>query len=87
MNDQRTARDLERLVGDDERTHELGVRIRVLGPRLVVEGQVASEERRQHVLEVLADQATGLEIVDHLTLSAEPTPGAPAHEEIRRSPE
>ncbi|MBO0841788.1 MAG: hypothetical protein J2O46_01285 [Nocardioides sp.] len=76
------ARDLERLVGDDERTHELGVRIEVHGDRLVVEGEVASASRRRLVLDVLAEQVGDREIVDHLTLSAEPSPGSPAHEEI-----
>jgi hypothetical protein len=80
MNEQ-LARDLERVIAADPRTNELGIRIQVRGDHLVVSGEVASEERRGTVLEVVREHATGLEIVDYIMLSA-PGPGGPAHEQI-----
>lgn len=81
MNEQ-LARDLERTVATDPRTHELGIRLQVRDDCLVVSGEVASEERRATVLEVIREHVTGLDIVDHIMLSAEPGPGRPAHEQI-----
>ncbi len=81
MNEQ-LARDLEREIATDPRTHELGIRLQVRGDHLVVSGEVASEERRATVLEVVREHDAGLEIVDHIMLSAEPGPGGPDHEQI-----
>lgn len=81
MNEQQ-ARDLERDIATDPRTNELGIRIQVRENCLVVSGEVASEERRATVIEVVREHATGLEIVDHIVLSAEPGPGGTGHEQI-----
>jgi hypothetical protein len=81
MNEQ-LARDLEREIATDPSTHELGIRIQVRDDCLVVSGEVASEERRATVLEVVREHATGLDVVDHIMLSAEPGPGGPNHEQI-----
>lgn len=89
MNESREARRLERILIDDERTHELGVQVLALGDRIVAHGEVASEERRQRVLEVLREAAPDCRVEDQLTLSAEPVehpsgqeslpaPGAPS---------
>ncbi|MEU4449732.1 hypothetical protein AB0F44_00290 [Nocardioides sp. NPDC023903] len=81
MNEQQT-RDLEREIATDPRTNELGIRLRVRGDNLVVSGEVASEERRSTVLEIIKEHDTGLDIVDYIVLSAEPGPGGPQHEQI-----
>ena len=89
MNESREGRRLERALVDDERTHELGVHVLAVGDRIVAQGEVASEERRQRVLEVLREAAPDQQVVDQLTLSAEPVarpsacerlpaPGAPS---------
>ena len=81
MNEQ-LARDLEREIAIDPRTNELGIRIQVRGDHLVVSGEVASQERRSTVLEIIREHDTGLDIVDYIVLSAEPGPGGPEHEQI-----
>jgi hypothetical protein len=81
MNEQ-LARDLECAIATDPRTHELGIHLQVRGEHLVVSGEVASEERRATVLEVIREHETGLDIADHIVLSAEPGPGGPRHERI-----
>ena len=81
MNEQQ-ARDLERAIATDPRTNELGIRIQVRGDHLVVSGEVASQERRSTVLEIIREHDTGLDIVDYIVLSAEPGPGGPEHEQI-----
>lgn len=63
---------LERALAGDERTHELGIRLRLAGDRVIADGEVASEARRRQVIQVLEEQETGLAISDQLTLSAEP---------------
>ncbi|MER7605027.1 hypothetical protein [Nocardioides sp. NPDC127503] len=82
MNEQQT-RDLEREIATDPRTNELGIRLQVRGDNLVVSGEVASEERRSTVLEIIRERDTGLDIVDYIVLSAEPGPGGPQHEQIQ----
>jgi hypothetical protein len=81
MNEQQ-ARDLERAIATDPRTNELGIRIQVRGDHLVVSGEVASQERRATVIAVVREHEPGLDIVDHIMLSAEPGPGGPDHEQI-----
>lgn len=76
------ARRLEKALVDDERTHELGIHVHVRSGRLIAQGEVASEERRQRVLEVLREHAPDHEIADQLTLSAEPVTPSPGHEHI-----
>jgi hypothetical protein len=71
MNGEHAARRLEKALGEDERTHELGIKIRASGDRLIAQGEVASQERRQAVLEVLRDLEPGATITDQLTVSAE----------------
>jgi osmotically-inducible protein OsmY len=83
MNDIRTARRLEKALIDDERTHELGVHVHVIEGRVVAQGEVASEDRRQRVLDVLREVAPDVEVSDQLTLSAEPVGEPPASERLR----
>lgn len=81
MNEQ-LARDLECAIATDPRTHELGIHLEVRGDHLIVCGEVATEKRRAMVLDVIREHDTGLDIADHLVLSAEPGPGGPGHERI-----
>lgn len=77
---------LERALAGDERTHELGIRLRLAGDRVIADGEVATEARRQQVIRVLEEQETGLEICDQLTLSAEPVVHTKGAERITGHP-
>ena len=60
---------VEQAIANDARTNELGVRIECIDRRVLVRGEVASEERRDDVLAVVHEQLPEAEIVDHLRLS------------------
>jgi osmotically-inducible protein OsmY len=68
-NDQHTSQRVEQAIANDARTNELGVRIECTHRRVLVRGEVASQERRDAVLTVVREQLPGAEIVDHLRLS------------------
>lgn len=82
MNDVQLERRLERALIDDDRTHEMGVRVVVAGGRVVASGEVASEERRQAVLTVINEAEPGLPVADQLTLAAPDAPAPAGHERI-----
>lgn len=82
MNDIHLARRLEKALVDDPRTNELGIRIHAHDGRIIAQGEVASDERRQRVLDVLHELEPDLHITDQLTLSAEPVSQPPGREEI-----
>lgn len=82
MNDPHLARRLEKALADDERTHELGVHIVATPQRILAQGEVASEERRQSVLDVLREHAPGIPVTDQLTVSADEVSAPVAHEGI-----
>lgn len=60
---------VEQVIANDGRTNELGVRIECIDHRVLVRGEVASEERRDAVLAVVREQLPDHEIIDHLRLS------------------
>ncbi len=66
---QHTNQRIEQAIANDARTNELGVRIECIDHRVVVRGEVASQERRDAVLAVVREQLPGAEIVDRLRLS------------------
>ncbi len=68
-NHQHTNQRVEQAIANDARTHELGVRIECIDHRVLVRGEVASDERRDAVLTVVREQLPETEIVDHLRLS------------------
>ena len=70
MNDAHLARRLEKALADDERTNELGVHVLATSERLVAVGEVATEDRRQTVLEVLHEHEPQLRITDQITVSS-----------------
>jgi len=69
MKNEHTNQRVEQAIANDARTNELGVRIDCIDRRVLVRGEVASEERRAAVLEVVREQLPEAEIVDHLRLS------------------
>ena len=64
-----TSQRVEQAIANDARTNELGVRIECIDRRVLVRGEVASEQRRDAVLTVVQEQLPDAEIVDHLRLS------------------
>lgn len=77
-------RDVERRLAEEAATAELGVHLAEHGTKVVVHGQVASEDSRRAVLERVADLCPGREVLDQLTC-AEQTLSSPPHgaEELR----
>lgn len=69
MRNEHTNHRVEQAIANDARTNELGVRIDCIDRRVLVRGEVASEERRAAVLDVVREQLPEAEIVDHLRLS------------------
>lgn len=86
MNDIHLVRRLEKALVDDPRTHELGIRIHAHEGLIIAQGEVASDERRHRVLDVLHELEPDLEVTDQLTLSAEPVSQPPGREEISGQP-
>jgi hypothetical protein len=82
MTDPYLARRLEKALADDERTHELGVHVIATADRLVAHGEVASEERRRVVLQVLHEHEPGLTLTDQLTISGDAVQPPVGHEPI-----
>jgi hypothetical protein len=74
-------REVERALGEDDDTAELGIHLSLHGGRLFVRGDVASDERRQLVLERIGEHCTGVPIVDELTVAAEGLGHGPDHRE------
>lgn len=83
MNDPHLARRLEKALADDERTNELGVHVVATPERILVQGEVASEERRQSVLDILREHAQDVPVSDQLTVSADAVSAPHAHEGIQ----
>lgn len=62
LNDVYIAGQVERALSQDQRTHELGVRVEVSENTVVLRGEVAGAQRRRRVAEVAAEAAPGLTI-------------------------
>jgi hypothetical protein len=65
---------VEQAIANDARTNELGVHIESIERRVIVRGEVASEERRDAVLTVVHEHLPEAEIVDQLQLSDDTQP-------------
>jgi hypothetical protein len=74
-------REVERTLCEGDDTAELGIHLELHGGRLFVRGDVASDERRQHVLDCVRRAVGDVAIVDELTVAAEGLAHAPAHRE------
>lgn len=71
-------KDAERRLAEEAATAELGVRLSEHGGKVVVHGEVASDDSRRAVLERVASLCPGREVVDQLTC-AEQTLSSPPH--------
>lgn len=58
----------EKLIADP-RTNALDVQVRLAGPALVLTGNVASEERRSLIADVVAELAPGVEVRNDLSVT------------------
>ena len=82
---QHTNQRVEQAIANDARTNELGVRIECIDHRVLVRGEVASQARRDAVLDVVHEQLPRAEIVDHLRLSD--ATGPPRRTELVEPPQ
>jgi hypothetical protein len=78
------ARRLEKALAEDPRTNELGIQVSVARGLVVLHGEVASDERRLAVLEVVWDQVPEADVDDRLFISAD-TVERPSTTEVIRS--
>lgn len=77
-------KEIERHICEDERTAELGVHLTLHGGRLFVQGGVASAERRDRVLALVAEYCPQADVVDELAITEDDLALPPTHrEEIR----
>lgn len=77
-------KDLERRICEDERITELGVRLTVRSGRIVVQGHLASSERRDEVLALVQEQCPDCPVVDETQCADAELSTPPArHEELR----
>jgi hypothetical protein len=74
-------REVERALCEDESTAELGIHLAVHGGRLFVRGDVASDERRRVVLDLVQRHCGDVPVVDELTVATEALAHAPDHRE------
>jgi hypothetical protein len=74
-------REVERALCEDEDLAELGIQLSMHGGRLFVRGGVASDERRQAVLDCVARHCAGVPIADELTVAADGLTHGPDHRE------
>jgi hypothetical protein len=74
-------REVERTLCEGDDTAELGIHLELHGGRLFVRGDVASDERRAHVLDCVRERVGDVPIVDELTVAAEGLAHAPSSRE------
>ena len=79
--EQYLAADLRRAIAEDPRTAELGVRVTVRGNHVLLSGDVACEERRAALEEVLQDVAPELHVMNDVCVTPA---GEPVGEEELR---
>jgi hypothetical protein len=72
-----TLRDVERRLAEEDATAELGVHLDQRGEKVLVHGQVSSEDARRAVLDRVGELLPGTEVVDQLNCSAERLAGPP----------
>jgi osmotically-inducible protein OsmY len=66
---------IEEALATDPRTHELGVRAGVHDGVVTLRGEVAGEQRRRLIAEVVREAAPGLEIRNEVTVPDLEPPG------------
>jgi osmotically-inducible protein OsmY len=65
---------IQRRLAEDPDTAELGIRVAVHGGVVHLTGDVASEQRRRHLVEAAAAEAGGLEVRDDLQVTCADPP-------------
>jgi uncharacterized membrane protein len=66
---------IERALAEDPRTHELGIRADVRDDVVYLRGEVACEERRQLIADVVADAAPHLTVRNEVAVAVVQPPG------------
>jgi hypothetical protein len=66
---------IERALASDPRTYELGVRADVQNEMVILHGEVACEQRRLLIAEVVRGAAPGLEVRNEVSVSELQPPG------------
>lgn len=77
------ARQIEKALADNPRTNELGIQVQFSRGQVVLQGEVASDERRRAVLDVVWEEAPDADIDDRLFISALAVTPPPEAEVIR----
>lgn len=77
------ARQIEKALADNPRTNELGVQVQFSRGQVTLQGEVASDERRRAVLDVVWEEAPDADIDDRLFISAIAVAPPPEPEVIR----
>jgi ribosome recycling factor len=72
---------VRRALAEDPRTAELGVRVNVRGDQLHLTGEVTTEERRDHLEQVLAEVAPDMAVHNDVRLAETREPAR--REELR----
>ncbi|MFF0308077.1 BON domain-containing protein [Streptosporangium sp. NPDC004379] len=62
-------------LAEDERTHELGIRVVVRGDQLFLHGQVSCDERRGLIADVAGEAAPGLTVRNEIAVMDVREPG------------
>jgi osmotically-inducible protein OsmY len=65
---------IQRRLAEDPDTAELGVRVAVHGNAVYLTGDVASQERRRHLVAAAAEEAGDLEVRDDLQVTCADPP-------------
>ncbi|WP_055479544.1 BON domain-containing protein [Sphaerimonospora mesophila] len=70
---------VQRVLAEDDRTSELGIRVDVRGEHVYLRGQVPSEERRRTIETVAREATPGLRVHNEITLVEVREPGEEEH--------
>ncbi|GAA3425271.1 BON domain-containing protein [Streptosporangium sandarakinum] len=62
-------------LAEDERTHELGIRVVVRGDQIFLHGQVSCDERRSLIADVAGEAAPGLTVRNEIAVMDVREPG------------
>ncbi|MFI0419229.1 phospholipid-binding protein [Spongiactinospora gelatinilytica] len=66
---------VQRALAEDERTHELGIRVDVRGDQIFLRGQVGDEYRRETIAGVAGEAAPELELHNEISVVEVRDPG------------
>ncbi|GAA2687273.1 MULTISPECIES: BON domain-containing protein [Nonomuraea] len=70
---------VQRALAEDDRTHELGIRVDVRGDQLFLRGQVTGEEHRRQMERVAQEAAPELHVHNELQVVQVREPGEDEH--------